>query len=304
MMGTVTFAKLMEDAERGGYAVGYFESWNMESLLAVADAAEAERSPVILGFSGISLPNPDRRRAEHLAEYHALASAVSARLSVPSCLLFNECADMGWIEEAARLGFGLVMFSDEGTEPRQLEENTRRAAELAHAASAAAEGEPNSLPGLGGELVSTPSHRTMTDPTEARRFAEATGVDALAVNVGQVHVHGREEVRLDLARLSEIDNAVSVPLVLHGATSISKKDLAESARQGVRKVNVGSILKRTFFETMRAAGARAGAAYNPYEVLGSGLERDVLEAAREAMQDVVQEYMHILGSAGRAERAR
>lgn len=301
-MGTVSFAKLMDDAERGGYAVGYFESWNMESLLAVADAAEAARSPVILGFSGISLPNPDRLRAEHLADYYGLASAVSARLSVPSCLLFNECADMDWIAEAVRLGFGLVMFSDEGTATAQLVESTRRATELAHAGASASEGEPNSLPGLAGQLVEAPSHRTMTDPADARKFAADTGVDALAVNVGQVHVHGREEVRLDLARLSEIDRAVSVPLVLHGATSISKKDLAESAHRGVRKVNVGSILKRTFFETMRAAGAKAGAAYNPYEVLGSGLERDVLEAARAAMQKVVQEYMEILGSAGRATR--
>ncbi|HVO37660.1 MAG TPA: class II fructose-bisphosphate aldolase [Spirochaetia bacterium] len=299
-MGTVSFARLMEDACSRGYAVGYFESWNMESLLAVADAAEAARSPVILGFSGISIPNAARRRAEHLADYYALASTVSARLSVPSCLLFNECPDMGWIAQAVQLGFHLVMFSDEGIEPDRLVEQTRRAAELAHAASAAAEGEPDSLPGIGGDLVAAPSQRTMTDPQGARRFVKDTGVDALAVNVGQAHLHGREKVRLDLERLSAISAAADVPLVLHGATSLSREDLRESVRRGVRKVNVGSVLKRTFFETLRGAGGRAGDAYNPYEVLGSGLTADVLEAAREALQDVVEDYMGILGSAGKA----
>lgn len=299
-MGMVSFSRLMEDAARGGYAVGYFESWNMESLLAVADAAEAARSPVILGFSGISLPNPDRRRPEHLADYHALASAVSGRLSVPSCLLFNECPDMGWIEEAVRLGFHLVMFSDEGIEPGRLVEQTRRAAELAHASSAAAEGEPDSLPGLGGDLLEAPEHRTMTDPQRARRFSRETGVDALAVNVGQAHLHGREKVRLDLERLSTIAAAVDVPLVLHGATSLSLRDLRDAVSRGVRKVNVGSILKKTFFETLRDSARKAGDAYNPYEVLGSGLSPDVLEAARGALQRVVEEYMEVLGSAGRA----
>jgi fructose/tagatose bisphosphate aldolase len=127
-----------------------------------------------------------------------------------------------------------------------------------------------------------------------------TGVDALAVNVGQAHLHGREKVKLDLERLSAIKAAVDVPLVLHGATSLSREDLRESVRRGVRKVNVGSVLKRTFFETLRGAGGRAGDAYNPYEVLGSGLTPDVLEAAREALQAVVEDYMGILGSAGKA----
>ena len=207
---------------------------------------------------------------------------------------------MGWIAEAVGLGFSLVMFSDEGIEAGQLIEQTRLAAELAHASSAAAEGEPDSLPGLGGDLLEAPEHRTMTDPQHARQFARETGVDALAVNVGQAHLHGREKVRLDLERLSAIGAAVDVPLVLHGATSLSRQDLRDAVSRGVRKVNVGSILKKTFFETLRVSAVKAGDAYNPYQVLGSGLSDDVLETAREALQRVVEDYMELLGSAGRA----
>ena len=296
----VTFARLMEDAERRGYAVGYFESWNMESLLAVADAAEAVRSPVILGFSGISLPHPERAVKEHLADYFALGAEVCDRLPVPACLLFNESARFDWVEEAVRLGFGLVMFTDEELPYADQVAQVGRAARIAHAAGAAAEGEMDSLPGVGGTLRASPPSPRLTDPETARQFVQATEVDSLAISVGQVHLHGRSPIRLDLERVAALKAAIPVPLVLHGATSVTRADLGGAIQRGIRKINVGSILKQTFFETMRAASNRAGDAYNPYEVIGSGIGRDVMAAGRAAMQKVVQEYMELFGSAQKA----
>jgi len=298
---TVSFTRLMEDAERRGYAVGYFESWNMESLLAVADAAEVMRSPVILGFSGISLPNPARAVKEHLADYHALGAAVCDRLAVPACLLFNESARFDWVEEAVRLGFGLVMFTDDELPHADQVAQVGRAARIAHAAGAAAEGEMDSLPGVGGTLRAPPPAPLLTDPEKARQFVRATGVDSFAISVGQVHLHGRSPVRLDLERVAALKAAVPVPLVLHGATSLTREDLGGAIQRGVRKINVGSILKQSFFDAMRAAGNRAGDAYNPYEVIGSGGAPDVMAAGRAAMQRVVQEYMELFGSALKAE---
>src|SRR5512147_2594246 len=98
----------MAAAEQGGYAVGYFESWNLESLLAVADAAAATRSPVIVGFSGIYLPHPDRIVREPLAAYAALGRAVCEQLPVPACLLFNESPHLDWVLAAVETGFNLV----------------------------------------------------------------------------------------------------------------------------------------------------------------------------------------------------
>ena len=112
-MPLVPFREMMADAARGGYAVGYFESWNLESLLAVADAAEAQRSPVIVGFSGIYLPHPGRRVKDGLAPYAAMALAVCRELSVPACLLFNESPNEDWVGAAIDAGFNLVMFSDD-----------------------------------------------------------------------------------------------------------------------------------------------------------------------------------------------
>jgi ketose-bisphosphate aldolase len=301
-MPTVSFTRMMADAERHGYAVGYFESWNLESLLAVADAAEAARSPVILGFSGIALPHPRRVHPEHLVDYAALGRAVCDRLSVPACLLFNESADFAWVEEAVRLGFGMVMFTDESLPLEKQAALVKRSAALAHAAGAAAEGEIDSLPGVGGGLSAAPEEKHLTTVEKARAFVAETGVDSLAVNVGQVHLHGRTAVHLDLERVSALKAAVRTPLVLHGATSIPREDLGEAIRRGVRKVNVGSILKKSFLEAMRAAGVAAGSAYNPYEVIGSGLAVDVMTAGRAAMQKVVEQYMVLFGSAGKAAR--
>jgi fructose/tagatose bisphosphate aldolase len=299
-MSLVDFTDLMKEADRGAYAVGYFESWNLESLQAVADAAEFMRSPVILGFSGIYLPHPLRQAQETLSTYAALGRDACRTLSVPSCLIFNESPHFDWVTEAIDLGFGLVMYTDETLCLEEQSRRVRRIVEKAHPLGVAVEGELTSLPGVGGELVAAPHTMCLDDPGLARSFVEETGVDAFAVNIGQAHLHGRSRVRLNLARLAELRKALSVPLVLHGATSVSRSDLKEAIRLGLKKINVGSILKRSYFEALRRACSSVGEDYNPYEVVGSGLQKDVLTAGRVALQKTVQELMSLFGSAGRA----
>src|SRR5438552_9521021 len=112
-MPLVPFQQLMAAAERGDYAVGYFESWNLESLQGVVDAAEAADSPVIVGFSGINLPDPRRLAGERLELYAALGRAACATTHIPAALIFNESPYSPWLERAVELGFNLVMFADE-----------------------------------------------------------------------------------------------------------------------------------------------------------------------------------------------
>ena len=299
-MALVPFNELMREAEKGHYAVGYFESWNLESLQAVADAAESTRSPVILGFSGIHLPHPARTRRENLKVYAALGLETCRNLSVPSCLLFNESPDFDWVTEAIELGFGLVMYTDEEVSVEEQVERVRAIVERAHRKGVAVEGELMPLPGVGGELSAAPELNCLDDPEVARSFVERTQVDAFAVNLGQVHVHGRSMIQLNLARLRELREKITVPLVLQGATSISQSDLKDAIQLGVRKINVGSVLKRSFFEAMRSACSSISEGYNPYEVVGSGLEKDVLTHARIALQKKVEELMNLFGSALRA----
>ena len=133
----------------------------------------------------------------------------------------------------------------------------------------------------------------------AREFVEKTGVDAFAVNLGQLHLHGRQEVRLNLDLLQELRNALEVPLVLHGASSVNRQDLVAAIELGIRKINVGSALKQAYFESLRTACSSVGEGYNPYEVIGSGQSSDVLMAGRVALQREVEELMRLFGSAGK-----
>jgi fructose-bisphosphate aldolase, class II len=299
-MPLVPFNELMDKARQGRYAVGYFETWSLESLSAVADAAEATRSPVILGFGGLFWPSAACPTKAHLSAYAGMGLAACERLSVPACLIFNESPHLDWVFEAIDLGFGVVMFADDGLAPDDEAAKVAQTVQRAHGANVAVEGEVAAPPGLHGDLTGEPADRRATDPDTARAFVERTGVDALAVNVGQVHLHGRSQVRLDLDRVPALCEAVDVPLVLHGASSIHRPDLHEAVRLGVRKVNVGSVLKSTYFDALRTACAGVGEGYNPYEVIGSGLDCDVLAAGGMAMQKVTEALMHLFGSAGQA----
>ena len=298
-MTLVAFNELMAHAEQERYAVGYFECWNLESLMAVADAAEAQRSPVMLGFSGITLPHPARIRRDPLSVYASMGLEVCRALSVPAVLVFNECPHFYRVLEAAAMGYNLVMYADEKLDPDEQMARVKQVADTAHQAGIAAEGEFAALPGVGGDLVGKPAQVTLTDVQTACDFVKGTNVDAFAVNIGQMHLHGRQEVRLNLKRLQELNVALEVPLVLHGASSVNRQDLVEAIRLGIRKINVGSLLKQAYFESLRSACSNVSVGYNPYEVIGSGLSGDVLMAGRVALQREVEELMQLFGSAGK-----
>ena len=155
--------------------------------------------------------------------------------------------------------------------------------------------------GVEGELLALPGDSRLTDPQEARSFVRRTGVDALAVNVGQAHLHGRSTVQLNLARLADLQTSIPVPLVLHGASSINRPDMQEAIRLGIRKINVGSTLKRAFFEAVRSASGKVVVDdYNPYETVGSGLVTDAFAAGRLALQERAEDLNRLFGSAGKA----
>jgi ketose-bisphosphate aldolase len=298
---TIThFNDLMTHAESEQYAIGYFESWSLESLMAIADAAEATQSPVLLGFSGIYLNHPERVRNEMLSVYSTMGLEICHQISIPSMLVFNESPHLEWVQEAIDLGFGLVMFSDDQLAFTGQMTKVGQIVEVAHQSGVAVEGETESLPGIGGELLEMPDDARLTNVECAREFVEQTGVDAFAVNLGQMHFHGKRAVRLKLDLLRELYQSLEVPLVLHGSTSVSDKDLVNAVNNGIRKINVGSVLKQTYLEAMRGGLEAAGDTYNPYEVIGSGLKEDVLMAGRIALQEKVEQYMRLFRSAGKA----
>ena len=290
-----SISNLMSRARQGGYALGYFESWNLESLQGVIDAAEQSRAPIIIGFNGDFLSRTTRRAAERLAWYAALGRAAAQSASVPCGLIFNECPNDDWVRLAAEVGFNLIMPADPAAPYDDYVRRVQAITRHAHGLGVAVEAELGELPcGADGGAA---HGGEKTDPDTAARCVAATDVDLLAVSVGNVHIKLTGEQGLDLTRLEAIRQRVDRPLVLHGGTGIEAASLKEAIRLGVTKVNYGTYLKQRYLRAVRAALAVDEA--NPHELLGIGGPRDVMVAGRLAVRDAVLERIETLGCCGR-----
>jgi ketose-bisphosphate aldolase len=297
-MPLVDMRKLLAHAREHHYAAGYFEAWNLESLLAVKDAAEATGSPAIIGFNGKFLGNPARRVREDIRVYGALGRSVAERASVPLSFILNEADDPELLLEALGAGFNVIMHDHEGC---SFEESLRiniRLVEAAHAAGASVEAEIGELPSAAPGAA---SGGKPTDPAEAVRFVKETGVDALAVAVGNVHILEGRTSSLDLTLIRELQSRLSVPLVLHGGTGISEEDLRKAIEMGVSKVNVGTLLRRTFINSLKGfLGSHDTDRLDPGEVTSTGGGSDMLAEARARVSAEVARLMRSFGSAGKA----
>lgn len=285
---------MLSHAIQHRYAVGYFESWNLESLEAIIDAAEDSRSPVIIGFNGEFLSRPERQARERLAWYGALGRAAAESASVPCGFIFNECTDDGWVRQAVSCGFNLVMPVPAAEESRAgYTARVRSLVEYAHNHGVAVEAELGRLPYGGGDGGEP------TDPQDAAEFVAATGVDLLAISAGNVHVLLRGERALDVDRIAAIREAVDIPLALHGGTGISAESLKQAVALGVVKVNYGTVLKQRYLEAVQRALANPHP--DPHHLLGYGGAEDVMVAGRRAVRDAALKKMEILGCCGKAD---
>ncbi len=287
---------LLDRCREGRFAIGYFESWNLESLQGVIDAAEQTRSPIILGFNGDFLCHSARQAPERLALYAALGKAAAESARVPCGLIFNECPDDQWVLHASEVGFNLVMPSDPQASYDEYLRRVRQIVAHCHQRRVAVEAEIDELPcGASGKIEGA---TMLTDPQIASQFVAETGIDLLAVSVGNVHIQIDGEQELDLQHLAELHDSVPVPLVLHGGTGIAARSLQEAIRLGVAKVNYGTYIKQRYLSAVRAALATD--VQNPHELLGLGGSPDVLVAGRLAVRDAVLERIETLGCCGKA----
>ena len=279
---------LLADARAHGYALGYFEAWDGYSLEAVVDAAEAERAPVIIG-AGCLLGHQPWFDGGGIELLGALGGEVARRARVPVALLLNETHTLEQSLRGLDAGFNAVMMhtGDVGA--------VAELAAAAHARGAAVEGELGDLPDA---AHGTPG--TLTDPAEADAFVAATGVDCLAVSVGNVHLlaHGSAEIDLDLLRA--VHERVPVPLVIHGGTGFPPDAVAPAIAAGVAKFNVGTVLRSAFLRGLTGAAAELPAEPDVHAAVGSHGPADVLEAGKAAMAEAVRNLIRQYGASGRA----
>lgn len=320
-MPIVPYKTLAAHAERRSYALGYFECWDLASLLAVLAAAEEVESPVIAGFNGAYLPDVCLRDLRRLHAYGAAGREAVVRSRAPAAFIFNESPFLDWVEEALACGFNTVMYTDEGLPVAERVKRIGALVKKAHALGIAVEaelGEPPNAPQARGKTggVSSPGDATdpeKTDPDDAALFARETGVDALGVLVGNRHsgpgagaggpevaAGGAAGVTLDLELIARLKERVPVPLVLHAGSGVTPDSLRAGIRAGIRRVNIGRAVKEPAFSSIRERMVRAGPSYPGYEVLGSGRKTDLLGGVEEEVACAVKEKLSLFGSAGMA----
>lgn len=280
------FARATEE----GWALGAFNTSNLEVTQAIARALEARKAPGIIQTSEAAI------RYAGLEVLRDLVRDVAASTTVPIVLHLDHGKSVEGAQQCIAAGYNSVMIDGSAL---SLPENialTKSVVALAHAKGVWVEGEVGSILGKEGlrEGAVSVDETTLTNPSDAAEFVRQTGVDALAVAVGTLHgaFRGKEGIRFE--RLEAIHAAVSVPLVLHGGSGLPDEEIRRAVRFGVAKVNIDTELREAFHDTL--VEHREGGEAHSID------PRAMLTPAREAVQKIVEEKIVLLGSVGKAPR--
>lgn len=299
---------VLDKARREGYAVPSFNTNNLEITQAILETAESVRAPVFIQVSD------GARKYAGLENLSNLVRDMASRVSVPVVLHLDHGADYKMVLQALRAGFTSVMI-DASHHP--FEENvheTKRCVEAAHAVGVSVEAELGRLQGIEDNIVVDAKDAFLTDPDEAARFVEATGIDYLAIAIGTSHgaYKGKGRPYIDHARLEQIAARVSLPLVLHGSsgvpqwlkdkmaatgadlgdpTGIHDEDIKKAIPNGIAKINIDTDLRLALTAGIREVVVGNPKEFDPRKILGKG---------RDYLKQVIKEKFELMGTVGRA----
>jgi tagatose 1,6-diphosphate aldolase GatY/KbaY len=275
--------ELLETARRNAYAIGAFNVYNLEGVKAVVQAAEVNHSPVMLQLHPSALKYGQTPLV-------ALCLEAARTATIPVSVHLDHSTSHQDIQRALDAGVRSIMADGS---PLPYAENlafTRAMTHLAHSRGAVVEAEIGRISGTEDGLTIAEKEAKMTDPEQAVEFVRETGVDALAVTIGNVHGEYKREPRLDFPRLERIRKLLPVPLVLHGASGLPESMINQSIELGVCKFNVNTEVRKAYMRALRSEVC---------SVDGSDL-LDVAGEAIAAMQSVITDKLNLFGSIQKA----
>ncbi len=277
---------ILDKAKRDGYAVGAFNTVNLETTKAILDAAQELSSPVIVQLTQKTMDYAGGRALfqliRNMAEFY--------HPNLPVAIHLDHGKSVEIVERAIEIGFPSVMYDGSRHTYADNVRGTAKSVEIAHAKNVSVQGELGSVPYLSEVHGVVDWDNYMTDPDEAERFVADTGIDTLAVAIGNAHGFAVERPEPDYERLSEIVKRVSVPLVLHGASDWEDGRAEEVIRRGISCFNVDTAIKLAFVGEMS-------------RMIGMGDKTDIrsiLEPARDAVKETVKAKIRLYGSDGKA----
>ncbi|MGQ9510619.1 MAG: class II fructose-1,6-bisphosphate aldolase [Thermaceae bacterium] len=307
-MPLVVGKEILDKARKEGYAVPSFNTNNLEITQAILEVAEEVRAPVFIQISD------GARKYAGMENLANLVKDMASRVRVPVALHLDHGADFKMVMQALRAGFTSVMI-DASHHP--FEENvaeTKKCVEAAHAVGVSVEAELGRLQGIEDNIQVSEAEAFLTDPEEAERFVELTGIDYLAIAIGTSHgaYKGKGRPYIDHQRLEEIAKRVPIPLVLHGAsgvpqwlkdklvatgaelkeaTGIHDEDIRKAIPNGIAKINIDTDLRLAMTLGIREVVTQNPKEFDPRKIIGKG---------REYLKQVIREKFELMGTVGRA----
>ncbi len=279
----VNMNDILLPAKQNGYGVGFFNAVNVEMARAVIETAQELHAPVMVGTAEVLLPAME---LERVAEY---LIPMARKASVPVCVHYDHGLTFEKCMEALKLGFTSLMY-DCSTE--SYEENVNKVAEMVricHGMGVTIEGELGHVgDNEGAGQLANPSDY-YTDPDMAKDFVSRTGIDSLAVAVGNAHGDYKFPPKLDFDRIQMISDKTGLPLVLHGGSGLSDDDFRTAVTRGIHKVNIFTDIDKA-----GKAGVEAGIAAGEKTMMG------LIPYEINAMKKVVAEKIRLFGSEGKA----
>lgn len=279
----VNMNEVLLPAKKGGYGVGFFNAVNVEMARAVIETAEELKSPVMIGTAEVLL---QAMELERVAEY---LIPMAQKASVPVCVHYDHGLTFERCIQALKLGFSSVMYD---CSTAGYEENVEKVAEMVkicHTMGVTVEGELGHVgDNAGAGKLENPSDY-FTNPDTAVDFVKKTGVDSLAVAVGNAHGDYAFPPKLDFERIATISKMTGIPLVLHGGSGLAADDFKRAVQLGVCKVNIFTDIDKAGKAGIEAglkAGEKSMTGLIPYEI--------------DAMKKVVAEKICLFGSDGKA----
>lgn len=259
----VTMNDLLIPAKRNGYGVGFFNAVNVEMARAVIETAEELHAPVMVGTAEVLLP---AMSLERVAEY---LIPMAQKAAVPVCVHYDHGLTFERCMQAVQLGFTSVMYDCSTMSYEQNAEQVAEMVKICHAMGVTVEGELGHVgDNEGAGKLENPSD-CYTDPEAAEDYAARTGVDSLAVAVGNAHGDYKFPPKLDFERIERIAKRTGLPLVLHGGSGLAEDDFRTAVQKGICKVNIFTDLDKAGKEGIET-GLREGAdtlmGLIPYEI--------------------------------------
>jgi len=285
-MPLISLAEGLKHARVHQYALGAFNVLDTHFLRALFAAAKQQRSPFIINIAEVHFKYLSLDTLVEAVKYEA------ARHDIPVVLNLDHGLHFEAVVQALRLGFTSVMFDGSTLDYEENVRQTREVVKMCHAVGVSVEGELGAVGGdEGGALYGHADEAFFTDPQKARDFVDRTGIDALAVAIGNAHGKYKGEPKLDFTRLEAIRQQTALPLVLHGGSGISDADFRRAISLGIHKINFYTGMSQAALAAVDKSMTARDQIYDEFAELMLSIE--------QAIANIVAEQMRIFGSEGK-----